>query len=439
MSDPYWLQTTPDADCPSLTDSQELDVAIIGGGLTGLHAALRILEETPRKKVALIEADRVCGDASGRTMGKVTTSHTRVFRRLSPDSGRLYVKANTEGFDRILSLIETYDIECDFKRVSNYLFTSCDSGLASVRQEYEAMKRSGLDVEWIEPRNAESREVPLEFLAGIRHPEQAIYHPRKFALGLLKAIRSLGGNVYEHTIATGLTEHCDGVTINIVANLPDDASLAAGTGQVVDDSLPANDGPPSDASHPVGTDSPSNAGLATGTGLSLKVKKAVVATRLGLDSEEPFADSLLPWRRHVVAYLFEDERLKNSYIRSEPPVSSLRSNLAALLLAGRDVDALPFEDEKHFHAIEAWAQQAYTKEIAAAMGRQPTPWWGEDTESEDMLPMIGGYRRDSKHAFMATGYSGWGMTKSAFAGIMLADLVAGRVSPYQESFDPWRF
>ncbi len=414
------MQTTPDAECPSLAGSHEVDVAILGGGLTGLHAALKILEDNPAKRVVLVEADQICSDASGRTMGKVTLSHSDVFNQLSPDKGELYVAANKEGFDRILHLIKTYAIECDLERAANYLFASTEPCIKHVREDFESMRRSRLAVEWIEPRNEESREIRLDFLAGIRQPDQAVYHPRKFALGLLHAINALGGLVYEHTIATKLEEHDSSVTIWL-----------DGGGQ-------------------------------------LEAKKALVATRLGLDVDEPFADSLQIWRDHLAAYLFDNKPLVNAYIRYEPSIESLRAHRDYLLLGGKDPQALPFEDEKHFYALDTWERQAYAEQNTVAeeqsdgtgqdatraesrsegaghtalevgVGQRTATWWGEDCDSKDMLPLIGPYRKGSQHTFMATGYCGWGMTKAAFAGIMLADLVAGRTSPYQDCFDPWRF
>lgn len=391
MSDSYWVKTSSDAECPSLEHTHETDVAIIGGGLTGLHAALKILEDSPYKKVTLIEADRICGDASGRTMGKVTTSHSRIFQHLSGDEGTKYVDANREGFKRILHIIDTYEIDCNFQRVTNYIFTSASSHIDHVRNDFESMKRSGLDVEWIEPRNDESREIALGFIAGIRHPEQAVYHPRKFALGLLQAIQLHGGQVYERTIATDISEHETGVRITLES------------------------------------------------GAHLDAKKAIVATRIGLPVEEPFTNSISVWRKHIMAHSFDDVPVKNAYICYEQPVTSFRPDRDFLLVGGGDAHVLPFEDEKHYHAIESWVKHEYIEQNALHAKSEAFFWWGEDADSADMLPLIGRYRKGSQHIFMATGYCGWGMTKSAFAGIMLSGLVSGTTSSYEDLFDPWRF
>ena len=70
----YWLQSTRGLDdtlAPALNRSVSADIAIIGGGLTGLWTAIRILEADPGQKVTVLEAD-ICGSgASGRNGGQI--------------------------------------------------------------------------------------------------------------------------------------------------------------------------------------------------------------------------------------------------------------------------------------------------------------------------------------------------------------------------------
>ena len=391
MGDSYWMQTTPHIGCPSLKGAHKTDIVVIGAGLTGLHAALNICEEIPDKQVTLIEADRICGDASGRTMGKVAVSHSRIFPRLSAEVGRGYLRANQEGFNRIEHLIASYDIECDYRRVPNYIFATTEAHAGHVRKDYDSMAQLGLDVEWFEPQDNESKEIPLDFLVSIRHKNQAMFHPRKFALGLFRAILDRGGVVFEHTRATEVEEHLEGVTIDIEG------------------------------------------------GGCIEAEKAVVATRVSVLDKEPYATALSFWRSHMVAYSCEKVLIKNAYTRYDPVVTTFRSNNADLILGGNDAN-VPFgNDEDHYRSIDSWMRQAYPEQGNSLAKQKLSTWWGEDADSADRLPLIGPYQPNSKHVFVATGYCGWGMTKSAYAGIMLADLVAGRDNPYLALFDPARF
>lgn len=389
MSDSYWMKTTPDADCPALTGSHETDIVVIGGGLTGLHAALKILEDDPSKHVTLIEADRICSDASGRTMGKLAVSHSRIYPRLSDEAGKTYLQANQEGFDRVMELIETYKIDCDLQRTTNYIFATTEAHVGHVRKDYEAMKRIGLDVEWIEPDSINPDEIPLDFLVCLKHPDQAEFHSRKFALGLLRAILDRGAQVYEHTRSADVIKDDEGVTV-LIKN-----------------------------------------------GATIRAKKAVVATRIELCTNEPYHDALSYWRSHMSAFHLDECLIKNVYTRYDPVVTSFRSNGTDLVLGGSDGGVQSSDDEGHYRAIQAWADQAYFAK--SPQKPQVLSWSGEDTDSADRLPLIGTYRKNAKHVFVATGYCGWGMTKSAFAGVMLADLVVGRPTPYQRHYDPWRF
>ncbi|MGI6106267.1 MAG: NAD(P)/FAD-dependent oxidoreductase [Raoultibacter sp.] len=391
MSDSFWLQTTPDARCPSLTKSCEADVVVIGGGLTGLHTALALLELDSSLSVLLIEAHQICSGASGRTMGKLATNHSRIYPRLTPDAGAAYAEADNQGFNRILELVKTYEIECDLQHVSHYIFASTEAHTGHVRKDYEAFERFGIDIDWFEPQDITSQELPMDFLVSLKKTNQAIYHPRKFALGVMQVIQSLGGRVYEHTAAVELKETLEGVTV-LLQN-----------------------------------------------GASIKAKKAVVATRVGIGADEPYAASLSFWRSYLAAYPFEEAPVRHAYTRYDPAVTSVRPNDTHLVIGGSNPKALKAEEEKHYQALDAWVQNSYPKVKTSAALRQVPAWWGEDADSADRLPLIGLYRRGAKHSFMATGYCGWGMTKSAFAGIMLANLVRGENHPYQSYFDPWRF
>lgn len=91
---PYWLDNPaePPAE-PSLAGETRADLLIVGGGFTGLWAAVQAKEQMPELDVVLIEAGRVAHGASGRAGGIISTSvmhglpnAVRVFRTISPSS-----------------------------------------------------------------------------------------------------------------------------------------------------------------------------------------------------------------------------------------------------------------------------------------------------------------------------------------------------------------
>ena len=75
-SDPYWLDRPRPAEATPLEDSVEADLAIVGGGCTGLWAAVHAKQERPEREVVLLEAETAGWGASGRNGGFVDSSLT---------------------------------------------------------------------------------------------------------------------------------------------------------------------------------------------------------------------------------------------------------------------------------------------------------------------------------------------------------------------------
>jgi monoamine oxidase len=69
----FWIDTTPRTNYPALQDDTAVDVAILGGGIVGLTAA--VLLKRLGKTVAVIEARRVAEGVTGHTTAKVTSQH----------------------------------------------------------------------------------------------------------------------------------------------------------------------------------------------------------------------------------------------------------------------------------------------------------------------------------------------------------------------------
>ena len=70
VTSPFWLSTVEQGPaCPSLTSSVDCDLAVIGGGFTGLWSALKARERDPGARIVLVEAARCGGEASGRNGG----------------------------------------------------------------------------------------------------------------------------------------------------------------------------------------------------------------------------------------------------------------------------------------------------------------------------------------------------------------------------------
>ena len=101
-----WVATTPETDYPQPSGEVEVDVAVVGAGITGVTAA--VLLKRAGKRVALLDAKRIVRGATGYTTAKVTSGHGVVYTQLVDTFGevgaRIYAESNQAAIERIAEL-----------------------------------------------------------------------------------------------------------------------------------------------------------------------------------------------------------------------------------------------------------------------------------------------------------------------------------------------
>ncbi|MDP9478939.1 MAG: FAD-binding oxidoreductase, partial [Actinomycetota bacterium] len=112
----FWIDTTPRTDYPPMSGDVSADVAVLGGGITGLTAA--VLLKRLGKTVALVEMHKVAEGVSGHTTAKVTSQQGLIYNKLIEEHGEqkalLYARANEAAIDRIEAFVNEKGIDCDF-------------------------------------------------------------------------------------------------------------------------------------------------------------------------------------------------------------------------------------------------------------------------------------------------------------------------------------
>jgi FAD dependent oxidoreductase len=195
----YWVASTPETAYPELSSDVEVDVAVVGAGITGVTAA--VLLKRAGKTVALLDAKRIVQGATGYTTAKVTSGHGAVYAKLVDSFGeegaRLYAESNQAAIERIHELGPAAGIECDFERKDNYVFAQSPEERRQLEQEAEVMRRVGLPASFV----AET-PLPLDVAGAVRLENQAQFHPRKYLLALAATLPGDGSHVFENTRAT---------------------------------------------------------------------------------------------------------------------------------------------------------------------------------------------------------------------------------------------
>src|SRR5688572_9917154 len=110
-----WLARAQPTDYPRLDSSIHAETVVIGAGIVGLTAALRLCEAG--RQAIVLEGLRVGGQVTGRSTAKITTQHALIYRelseRLGPDKARSYAEANTAGAAQIRNWVRHHKIDCD--------------------------------------------------------------------------------------------------------------------------------------------------------------------------------------------------------------------------------------------------------------------------------------------------------------------------------------
>ncbi|MGD9765972.1 MAG: NAD(P)/FAD-dependent oxidoreductase, partial [Candidatus Binatia bacterium] len=205
-----WLQERPDRGEP-LTGPLDVDVAIVGGGITGLTAAGLIASDG--KRVAVLEAHAVGAGTSGANSAHVSAvpdaGYRAVARRCGIASGREYVARLNAALELMDSLVEAERIGCDWARVPAFWFSERGDDLERLRDEARAADELGQECHIV-------ADVPLPWpvAGGLQFPRQARFHPMRYLSGLARVARARGAALYEATPALAWKETATGVTLH---------------------------------------------------------------------------------------------------------------------------------------------------------------------------------------------------------------------------------
>lgn len=229
----YWLDALP-ARAPHepLTTAVDADLCIVGGGFTGLWAALQAKADDLSRDVVLLEAETIGFGASGRNGGFVVSSLTHGLSNgmaRFEDEMALLERLGRANFDGLVADVRRHGIDCDLELTGELMPVVAPYQESWPSEEAPLLERFGYDYEVFPDAAAMQAEIasPL-FRGGLWVKDGGgIVDPAKLAVGLLAAAERLGVRVYERTPAVALDSSGAAVTV-----LTGRAGQAAGGGAV---------------------------------------------------------------------------------------------------------------------------------------------------------------------------------------------------------------
>jgi glycine/D-amino acid oxidase-like deaminating enzyme len=206
----FWLETCGDdlSPRPSLARSIDVDVAILGGGYTGLWTAYYLLRGDPRLKVAVLEKEIVGFGASGRNGGwcssKFPVTPAMLAHRFGVEYARVLMLAMAGAVDEVARICGEENIDADFHKGGILTLARGEHHVPLIRSSFAAYERLGLGRHYqlLTAEQACERVAVTNVHGGLFASENASVHPARLVRGLARAVEHRGGTIYERTPVT---------------------------------------------------------------------------------------------------------------------------------------------------------------------------------------------------------------------------------------------
>jgi glycine/D-amino acid oxidase-like deaminating enzyme/nitrite reductase/ring-hydroxylating ferredoxin subunit len=375
-----WLDRVSPTTYPAQRDAVQVDIAVLGGGITGLTTALLLKRDGAR--VAVLEAARVGTGVTGCNTGKVSALQSTILStirgRHGAEKAKVYAEASLAAVELVAKLSADEGISCDLDRRPAFTYAADDTEIRAVEQEAEVAGAAGLAV-----RLVDSVDLPYPVAAAARLDDQVELQPTAYTQGLAAAVEGEGSFIFEGTRALSVE---GGSPCRIRTS---GATVTAG--QVVD------------------------------------------ATHYPLLDRGLYFARLEPMRSYCIAARIRGAPPQGLSISAGSTTRSIRSYGDLLIVGGEGHETGAGEASRaRYDRLEQFARRHW--DVDAVTHR----WSAQDPVPYDDLPVVGRYTPRSSRLFVASGFMKWGLTGGTSAAMLLRDLLGGRDHPWASTFDPNR-
>jgi glycine/D-amino acid oxidase-like deaminating enzyme len=201
----YWFHSLNLAKMPlnpALNKEITADIAIIGGGFTGLASAYHLISNNPEKNIVLLEATACGYGASGRNGGFADTGmHNlwEILEREGPEKAREVYDITLEGLDAIRHFVTAHDVDCDFSARGSIELANEPAHMEELEDERRLHKEIGLEARLINKEELQKIIRSERYEGGLWYPYGATVNPFKLARGMKRVVEEKGVEIYEKT------------------------------------------------------------------------------------------------------------------------------------------------------------------------------------------------------------------------------------------------
>ncbi|MEO7931707.1 MAG: FAD-dependent oxidoreductase [Chthoniobacterales bacterium] len=386
---PYWLETAEEISFPALASDLQVDVLIVGGGITGITAGW--LLRKAGKRVAIVERGRIAEGQTGHTTAHLTQVTDMLLTDLLQHFGRDHAQAiwdaHGAAIDELREIVTELGIDCELRAIPAFLVVAEDADLKEAAQELR--DEADLDYELGFP-GMFMEAGPITGRPAIRYANQWKFHPVKYLRALAQAFVEAGGLLFEQTEASEFHDDPTRATANATGN----KYTIHYTDLVLATHVPL-------------------------TGHAGFLSQSLLQTKLALYSTYA-VEGKIPTGT-VPEMLWWDTADPYLYLRIDH-----HEDGDVAILGGEDhKTGQELNTEERFERLEAKLRELLP---GVALERR---WSGQVVEPVDGLPYIGAMR---EHQYIGTGYAGHGTSFGTLAARMITDLIVDGASPWSDLF-----
>ncbi|MCE8004436.1 FAD-dependent oxidoreductase [Billgrantia ethanolica] len=364
------------AEHPPLAGDVEVDVVIVGAGITGLTTAQALVEAGQR--VMVLEAGRVgagvTGGSTGNLYATLASGQAALRRKWGDQVSADVVRARAEALDHIEALVERYAIDCQFQRQPAYRLLTEDRQHTqhNLNDELDALVSAGLGAEM-----SDGPGLPFDSW-GLRIANQAQFNPLHYLQGLANRLIGEGVLIHQHSPVR---------------------EIDAGKGTVKTDTATITAKDIVQATH-------------TPKGISLVQAGMLVSREYAVCAKLRSGDY-----PEGIVWVLDPFHSLRSYRHGDEPY---------LLVIGEKHKTGEHQGD-HYQLLREYLQSRFDIE---AFTHQ---WSAQQYGSPDGLPYIG-RMHGSDNLYMATGFGADGLIWGTLAGRIIADRIQGNDNPWQARF-----
>ena len=379
-----WLASLDPPSWPALDEDFEADFVVVGAGIAGLTVASLLSGDG--SSVAVLEGDRVGRGTTGHTTGKVTSQHGLIYRELVDRHGEeraaAYAQANEEAIRHVAETVETLDVDCSFRRLPAYVYTTEPRRGLDLEAECAAAQVLGLPASL-----TTDIDLPFPVELAIRFDDQALFDVGPYLMALARDLSSGSGVIFEGSRVVGISEAGNGVTVQTA------------TGRV-------------------------------------SARRAIVTSLIPFMDRSGLFARMKPSRAYGVAAVLDSGGISGMHINVDRPTRSTRpwdtDRGSGVVVVGEDHSVGHRRARPgRWGELERWARKHFD------VGSFEYRWSSQDFETVDRTPYVGRAPL-MRRTYVATGFRKWGLTNATAGAHTIADLMAGVPSDRADIFDATR-